>query len=181
MERKLFIEDDVLALLKYTKDDDMDLYKCRLDIETQRAFNTKIPKEHNMMEQFPFTQKVWDNPFSAVIVDKKSNKIIGSVIFSLPPYDDDNSLAIYIYNPYRKMGYGARAFYLGAKYCFEQIGVNIVGSSCYENNIASQKMHDKLGFIRLDEKDSHEICDFTGKPIIQYEYYVTKSMLRYTP
>jgi len=178
MERKLFIEDDVLALVQYTKDDDMDLYNCRLDMETQRAFNTKIPKEHNMLEQFPFAQSVWKNPFAAVILEKENNKIIGAVIFSPPPYDDDNCLAIYIYNPYRKMGYGARAFYLGAKYCLEEIGVEVVGSSCYENNVASQKMHDKLGFKRLEDKDSHEICDFTGEPIIQHEYYVTKSMLR---
>ena len=177
MERKIFIEDTKLSLVQYTRDDDIDFYNCGRDIDTQKGFNYKRsdkPEIQDISSQFPFTQNIEDYPFWAAIFSKENKKFIGVVRLSPPPYNDCD-LAIWIYKPYRYMGFGTRAFYLGTKYCFENLGIEVVGAGCYENNTASQKMLKKIGFIRDKQNDSHETDAFTGEPIIQEAFIITKN------
>jgi len=171
MERSIFIEDEILSLVQYTRDDDVDWHNCWLDIETQKAYNIKSNNE-------PFdpakAQDISQFPFWATVFDKQNERFIGVVRLSPPPYDDCD-LAIWMYKPYRKKGYGTRAFYLGVKYCFDNLNLEKVGAGCYENNETSQKMLRKIGFIRDGKNDSHETDAFTGEPIVQQEFTITKN------
>lgn len=174
MKRTIFIEDDILSLVQYTHEDDIDLYNCWLDIDTQKGYNVKSDNE-------PFdpsdTQDISNFPFWATIFDKVSGKFIGVVRLSPPPYDDCD-LAIWMYKPYRNMGYGTRAFRLGVIYCLDYLGLENVGAGCYENNTASQKMLQKIGFVRDEKNDSHETDAFTNEPIIQQAFIIKKSNLQ---
>ena len=171
MERTVFIEDEVLSLVQYTHDDDMDWHHCWMDADTQRGYNVKFdhrtfdPSQRQDISRFPF----W-----ATIYDKKNRQFVGVVRLSPPPYDDCD-LAIWIYKPYRKMGYGTRAFRLGVLYCIENLGLEKVGAGCYADNLASRKMLEKIGFVRAEESDNHETNVFTGEPIVQQAYVITKN------
>jgi len=174
MKRPIFIEDDVLSLVQYTHEDDMDLYNCWLDIGTQKGYNVKFNNESFDPSK---TQDISQFPFWATIYDRFNEKFVGVVRLSPPPYDDCD-LAIWIYKPYRNMRYGSRAFRLGVMYCFHELQLEKIGAGCYEGNEASHKMLERIGFVREKENDSYETDVFTGKPIIQQAFIITKDNLK---
>lgn len=174
MERPIFIEDELLSLVQYTHDDDIDMDNCWSDIDTQRGYNVKFDAEpYDESER----QDISEFPFWATIFDKIHKRFIGVVRLSPPPYDDCD-LAIWIYKPYRNMGYGTQAFALGVLYCFKQLGLEKVGAGCYENNTASQKMLKKIGFVRDEQNDSCETDVFTGNQIIQQSFVITEKNMK---
>ncbi len=178
MKRTVFIEDNTLSLVQYTRDDDMDLYNCTSDIDTQRGFNSKFDSEFPPDAScFPFSQDISQFPFWAAIYDKINKNIVGVIRLSPPPYDDCD-LAIWIYKPYRNMKYGTRAFRLGVIHCLDNMKLKKVGAGCYKSNAASRKMLSKIGFIRDEANDSHETDAFTGAPIMQQAYLITKKDIK---
>jgi len=172
MERAVFIEDEVLALVQYTHDDDLDWHNCWLDIDTQKGYNVKSdykpfdPAAVQEIERFPF----W-----ATIYSKAGGNFVGVVRLSPPPYDDCD-LAIWIYKPYRGMGFGTRAFGLGVRYCFKVMGLQRIGAGCFEGNIASERMLMKVGFVRDAAGDIAEVDAFTGEMIVQRAFVLTKEL-----
>lgn len=177
MKRNILIEDGLLSLIQYTTEDDLDWHHCWSDIDTQKGYNVKLDNG-----AFPpsSTQEIAKYPLWATIFDKANKLPIGVVRLSPPPYDNCD-LAIWIYKPYRNAGYGTRAFTLGIKYCFDNLGLEKVGAGCYENNEASQKMLKKIGFIRDEQHDNYEVDVFTGEEIVQQAFVITKDSFASLP
>jgi RimJ/RimL family protein N-acetyltransferase len=170
VDRSDFIENIELSLVKYSHDDDRGMYECWLDIDTQKGYNGVFD------ESFEKFQKEYISRFHfySSIIEKKSKKIIGAVRLSPPEYEPD--LAIWIFKSYRNKGYGYKAFSLGLRYCFNKLKLEKVGAGCYENNVASMRMLEKIGFVRDCLGDICEIDVFDKFQIKQLNYVLTKDI-----
>ncbi len=165
MARKTYISDDAINLSEYIdSEDDFNCYSCWNDEETQSGYNHKITR----------TFEEWKNGttiksrFIATIIRISDNACIGTIFLS--PEDTPPDLAIMIYKPYRKHGYGTAAFALGAKYCFENLGLCKIYAGCYSHNNSSMKMLEKCGFVPHPEGNMQEKHYLTGEDIIQLDF-----------
>lgn len=171
MGKIIFIENNEIALEKYTHDDDKAMYECWLDVDTQKGYNGIF---YDSFEEF-HKEDISKFHFYSLIIDKKSGKKVGTVRLSPPKYEPD--LAIWIFKPYRNKGYGYKAFSLGLQYCFNELQLDKVWAGCYENNIVSRKMLEKIGLVRDQLGDVTEIDVFNNKEIKQLSYVITKDKL----
>ena len=162
-----YIQDSSLALLRYTHDDGLQMYKCWKNKDTQRGFNYLFEESY---EQFIQTDlSVYR--FFAVIYDKKRKKKVGCI--RLCQFVSNPDLSIWIYKKHRKQGYGKHAYYLGMKYCFESLNLPEVVAGCYETNLISQKLLTSLGMCRDKRNDLFERNVFTGVRMKQLAYKIT--------
>ena len=83
--------------------------------------------------------------FKAAIVRSADGVRIGALFLSSEDAFPD--LAIMLYAPFRRMGYVARTFALGATYCFDALKLDSVYAGCYADNLASMRMLQKCGFL----------------------------------
>ncbi|WP_102400768.1 hypothetical protein [Haloimpatiens massiliensis] len=88
MNKVIFIENNEISLVKYTHDDDKEMYKCWLDIRTQKGYNFAFDLS---FEEFHETDISQFHFFSS-IVDKKNKSVIGAI--RLSPPKDEPDLAI---------------------------------------------------------------------------------------
>jgi len=102
-----------------------------------------------------------------------SGEIIGAI--RLSPSGTEPDLAIWIFKQYRNMGYGSKSFLLGLEYCYNELGLTEVWAGCYENNVASMRMLEKLGFLRMPEFDISENDVFNGTLIMQLCYKLVRT------
>ncbi len=169
MNRKIYISNDILNLSEYIVDpDDIDLYNCWLDPETQTGYNHKFTKSFEEFREGEIKSR-----FIATIMRCADNACIGSVFVS--PENCLPDLAIMMYKPYRNQGFGTMAFSLGVKYCFETLKLDKIFAGCYEDNVASMKMLKKCGFQPHPEGNQNEKHYLTGENIIQYDFVVYKN------
>ena len=165
MDRKIYISDEVICLAEYIDSkDDLDCYNCWQDEETQSSYNWKITK----------TFEEWANDteikarFIATIIRLSDGACVGSIFLS--PEDTPPDLAFMIYKPYRKQGYGTRAFMLGAKYCLETFKLDKIYAGCYPNNTGSMKIIERCGFIPNPQGNIPSKHYLTGEDITQLDF-----------
>ena len=162
--RKVYISNEVLSLCEYIHSvDDINGYNCWLDEDTKRAFNFKMLSTFEEFSKQPVRLR-----FLATIVRCSDGVDIGQIFLS--PENTLPDLAIMLYKPYRRMGYGAQAFALGAEYCFEELGLDCIYAGCYPDNSASHAMLIKCGFERNPSGDTTEKHYLTGEDIMQRDY-----------
>lgn len=138
--RKIFMADDTLSLAeRIPQFDDAKDYECWQDRETQDGYNFKL---EGTLEDFCILPS--KSRFIATIQRNSDGACVGSIFLS--PEGSLPDLAIMIYKPFRRQGYGTTAFLLGIKYCFEILNISSLYAGCYETNIASRKMLKKCGF-----------------------------------
>jgi len=165
MDRKTYVSDEVVVLCEYVEAiDDPDLYACWLDEDTQRGYNRAAACTFEEWSQGGgFLHR-----FIAAIVRRRDGARVGAIFLS--PEGAAPDLAIMIYAPYRGMGYGTRAFSLGARYCFDSLSLDFVYAGCYPDNRASRKMLEKSGFQPHPEGDVREKHYLTGEDVIQLDF-----------
>lgn len=129
-----YIESDKILLRRYTHNDDIDMYKCWKNIETQRGYNFVINETLEEFCKFDFNEYF----FWATIVSKEENCSIGTIRLSKDLKNSD--LAIWVYESYRGREYGTESFHLALKFCFSKYKLNEIFAGCYEDNIKSLKM-----------------------------------------
>ena len=167
----MFIEDEKISLVQYTHNDDKDMYQCWLDIGTQKGYNFRLDMSYD-----DFCKSDIDRyPFWVTIIDKYMEQRIGVIRLGLDEICPN--LAIWIYPNYRGNGYGTRAFGLALKYIFSHFKFEEISAGCYEDNMCSMKMLEKIGFIRYLDGDEKEENVFTGEEICQLEFKITKEKL----
>ena len=166
----MYTKDEIIGLSEYYPTlDNIDRYNCWQDAETQAGFN------HMQAESFEeFAAKAIKSRFTATIVRLSDSRRIGAIFLS--PENTLPDLAIMIYKPYRGMGYGTRAFALGAEYCLNALELGCVYAGCYPDNDASRAMLRKCGFIPHPEGNLHEKHFLTGKDIIQMDFVKRKAV-----
>lgn len=151
-------ENDRIALLPYTHEDDGDMIACWRDAGTQRGYNNILDDDCRQFFAFDISQF----PFWVMVRDQKTGCKVGALRLGLDEECPD--LAIWIYPQYRSMGYGGESFRLSLKYLFEQRGYSELAAGCYMDNEKSLRILKRIGFERVPEKDEEEPNCFTGEP-----------------
>jgi len=106
--------------------------------------------------------------FLAMIQLIETNEIIGSV--GISPLETTPDLAIWIFKPFRKKGYGTSAFVLATKYAIDVLKIAELHAGAYPDNIGSQKMLRKCGYITFPEGNLREKHYLTREDIVQLDY-----------
>lgn len=167
----MFIEDEKISLVQYTHNDDKDMYECWLDNGTQKGYNFIFDISYDDF----CTSDIDRYPFWVTIIDQHTEQRVGVIRLGFDVICPD--LAIWIYPEHRSKGYGTRAFELALKYIFTHFEFKEISAGCYEDNICSMKMLEKIGFIRYPDGDEKEESVFTGEEICQLEYRIAKEKL----
>jgi len=164
MERKIYISNDELMLAEYCNDADAYAnYNCWQDYDTQKGYNYKMDISFEAFKNRPVRSR-----FQAVIIRKNDSAVIGTI--SMSPENALPDLAIMIYKPYRKQGYGTNAFALALKYCFDTFGLDKIYAGCYETNVASLRMLKVCGFVPHPEGNEIEKHFESGEAITQLDF-----------
>lgn len=157
-------ENSRIGLIPYSHDDDADMLLCWQDIDTQKGYNHIFSSSLSDLSRVSLS----DFPFWVVVVEKSNCKKIG--VLRLSGDMDFPDLAIWVYPEHRRMGFGTDAISLSLDYLFHALHFRTIYAGCYIDNIASQKMLAKCGFIRHPAGDQSEINCFTGAPTIQLSF-----------
>lgn len=165
------IENLHIGLTPYTHNDDEDMFSCWLDMDTQKGYNCTYEQALEGFRRFGIERF----PFWATVVDKKLDRRVGSLRLGLDEICPD--LAIWIYPQYRHRGYGNRSFSLALKYIFGNYQYSEISAGCFEDNLYSMRIIEKLGFIRYPKGDVVEKDCFTGQDRTMQEFRITKSMM----
>ncbi|MCL2813796.1 MAG: GNAT family N-acetyltransferase [Oscillospiraceae bacterium] len=166
MERFVYISNDVLSLVECKPCDDRALYESWLDPDVQRGFNGIYVTS---FEEFAKQNEI-DKPtrFTAMIRLDDTNEIIGTV--GISPPEDIADLTIRIFKPFRKKGYGTAAFALATKYIAGVLKIAELHAGAYADNIGSQKMLKKCGYIPYPEGNIAEKHYITREDMIQMDF-----------
>ena len=163
------IENETLALRCYSHDDDYDMYLCWKDIETQKGYNGIFAET---LDAYCAAIDIEKFKFWVTVIDKSKNVCIGTLRLGLDEKCPD--LAIWIYPQYRNKGYGTASYKLALRYLFDHFNYKEISAGCYQGNVCSIRMLEKVGFTRYQTCDSVETNCFTGNKIVQQEYRLLK-------
>ena len=164
VERTVYIENREISLCScIAQEDDRFMYDCWCDPEVQKGYNFAFSKTFEEFSAQP-SRAYWN----AIIVRKPDGERIGRVMLSSP--DSAPDLAIMLAAPMRGQGFGTQAFSLALEYCFGALKLPCVYAGCYEDNVRSRKMLEKLGFEPHPEGNLREKHYLTGIEIVQYDY-----------
>ena len=166
------IENELIGLAQYTHADDIDMFACWQDIDTQKGYNGIFDQTFDEFKEF----KIERFKFWVTVTDKKINKKVGVLRMGLNEICPD--LAIWIYPQYRHRGYGTQSFTLALKYIFDHFPYPEISAGCYEDNVNSLKMLKKVGFVRYPIGDDVETNAFTGEKTTQLKFRIGKEMLK---
>ena len=167
MNRKKYIENNVICLAEYIDSDNEILYESWNQNETIWGYNWKIPYSFDeYCENFKNDNN--SNNWGAVIIRLEDNAVIGRIGISAGLPD----LTITIFKAYRNQRYGTMAFLLGVRYCFEILKLEKIYAGCYEDNISSRKMIERCGFKRNPDGDEIESHIFTGGDRVQLDFVI---------
>ena len=176
-ERKIYIKNDIISLAECLPEDYEDLYNGWFDEEVQRGYNFKFEKTFDTWLSEKIEREKSQLISNCAIILNENNKLIGSVGVSMFP-DEPNDFSIRIFKPYRNQGFGTMAFALGAKYCFDVLGLEKIYAGCYPDNIRSRKMLEKCGFVPHPEGNSEDTHYITGEPVTQFDFVLYKNDLK---
>lgn len=163
MNRKTYISNDILSLVEYQKSDDRVLYENWLDPDTQKGYNGVYV---TTFEEFQSEER--RQRFFAMIQLNDTKEIIGAIGISPPETIAD--LAIWVFNPYRRQGYGKLAFGLATKYAVDILNIKDLHAGAYLDNIGSLKMLNRCGYISYPDGNILEKHFLTGEEIIQMDF-----------
>ncbi len=165
--KMIYIENNKISLIRYSHEDDKDMYDCWNDIETQKGYNAIIDESFEEFCDFNIDKyRFW-----VTIISKEKRCSIGTVRLCSDIINPD--LSIWVYKPYRCKGYGTEAFHLSMEFCFTNYRLSEIVAGCYEDNLKSIRMLRTLGFSRNEKNDLVEKNIFTGKITKQLAFRIT--------
>jgi len=174
IERKIYVKNDIISLAEHLPEDDIECYNNWLDEEVQRGYNFKYDKSFDEYLAENLDSKKSKLMSDCAVILNENNKLIGSIGVSMFPEGSPPDMSISIFKDYRNQGFGTMAFALGAKYCFEVLGLDKIYAGCYPDNIRSMKMIEKCGFVPHPEGNINEKHYITGEPVTQLDFILTK-------
>lgn len=163
MKRKIYCTSNTLSLVECLPRDDEACYKNWFDKETQNGFNFILDETFD-----EYCKNESNQRFTAIILRNDDNTIIGSV--SISPLNTTPDLAIWLFRPFRRQGYGTLAFSLATKYAVETLHINELHAGVYQDNINSIKMLEKCGYIPFPQGNLIEKHYLTGENTVQMDY-----------
>ena len=163
MDRIIYVSNDTLRLVEYRQCDDYALYQDWLDPDTQRGYNFVLKESYEEFSKREVRHRFW-----AMIQVNSTSEIAGAV--GVSPLGTTPDLAIWVFKPYRRQGYGVSAFALATRYAVDKLNISELHAGAYPDNIASQKILNKCGYIPYPEGNIHEKHYLTGDDIVQLDY-----------
>ncbi len=82
------------------------------------------------------------------IIDSSGQRVGVLSLYGRDPKNGTFSFGVSVSRPYRGKGYAEDAVRLLLKYCFLEQRYQKCNSACLDNNPASIRLHEKLGFLR---------------------------------
>ena len=172
MNRKKYIENDVIYLAEYIESDCKILYDSWHEYDTIWGYNYKLPYSFDEYCEMRQNAENW----GAVIMRHKDNEIIGRIGLSVGLPD----LTITVFKSYINQGYGTMTFMLGVKYCFEVLKLDKIYAGCFEDNTPSKKMIEKCGFKPNPEGNDIESHIFSGEDRLQLDFVIANPLMKQT-
>jgi Acetyltransferases, including N-acetylases of ribosomal proteins len=167
VSRKIYCQNELVSLVETNDEDYKISYDDWLDADTQKGYNHKFIKSFD-----EYRSQVYNARFEAMIMRNSDGCMVGEIGVARPEVEPD--LAIRIFNPYRRMGYGASAFALATKYALENLDITELHAGAYQDNTGSLKMLEKCGYDPYPEGNLNEKHYLTGADIVQYDFIVRK-------
>lgn len=162
-KRKIYIENDSLALVKRLQRDARAEWENWCDPQTERGYNSAMrTSRHSYCRHRPRQRWV------ASILRKADNRHIGTV--GLSPADSEPEIAVSLFATYRYQGYGTAALRLATIFCFETLQLAQLFASCHEENPAGLHMLQKCGFVPYMQGHTPQTHFITGEPLVQWEF-----------
>ena len=169
--RVSYISNEILSLVEYSESDDRSLYEDWLDPDTQKGYNGVHVTTFEDFRAREIRQR-----FFAMIRLDSTGEIIGAVGISPPETIPD--LAIWVFEPYRRKGYGTSAFALATKYTVEELKINELHAGAYPDNTGSLKMLAKCGYVPFPAGNVPEKHHITGEDIVQMDFIYSPIAIR---
>lgn len=170
MQRRVYIEDELLRIAEYKDADKRADFDDWGDSDTELAYNQR---RKDTFEEF--IRHEWKQRLYGAILRKDSGETVG--ILMLSPEHVEPDLAIRIFRPYRGKGYGTAAFRLGVRYAFETLGLDELHAGCYPHNTASLRMVSRCGFVPNPRGDVREKHLLTGEEVVQMDFILRKRVI----
>jgi RimJ/RimL family protein N-acetyltransferase len=166
-----YISNEILSLVEYNESDDHSLYEDWLDPDTQKGYNGVYV---TTLEDFQ-TREIRQHFFAMIRLDS-TGEIIGAIGISPPETIPD--LAIRIFKPYRRKGYGTSAFALATKYAVEELKITELHAGAYPDNTGSLKMLERCGYVPFPAGNVLEKHYITGEDIVQMDFIYSPITIR---
>jgi len=171
MDRKVYASNGAISLVEYHKCDDRALYENWQDVDTQKGYNGVYYIDYEAFEH-----RTLKNRFFAMIKQNSTGELIGAVGVSRPETTPD--LAIWIFKPYRRKGFGTAAFALTTKYLTEVLEITELHAGAFPDNAGSQKMLRRCGYAPYPAGNISEKHYITGEDIVQMDYIYSPIVIR---
>ena len=171
MNRRVYTSNGAISLVEYQKCDDRALYENWQDADTQKGYNGVYYTDYEAFEH-----RTLKNRFFAMIKQNTTGELIGAVGVSPPETTPD--LAIWMFKPYRRQGYGTAAFALTTKYLTEVLEITELHAGAFPDNVGSQKMLKRCGYTPYPAGNISEKHYITGEDIVQMDYIYSPIVIR---
>ena len=171
MNRAVYISNEILSLAEYNKSDDRSLYENWLDPDTQKGYNGV-----HVTTFVAFQTREFRWRFFAMIRLDSTGEIIGAV--GISPLGTIPDLAIWVFKPYRRKGYGTAAFALAIKYAVEYLKFTELHAGAYPDNTGSLKMLERCGYVPYPAGNVPEKHYITGEDIVQKDFIYNPITIR---
>lgn len=149
----MFIRKDNIRLRALEPQDAILLYQWENDREIWDVSETLVPFSMFQIEQFIleaadiFSAKQLRMMIDKVKEEERQKMTIGSIdLYDFDPKNKRAGVGIFIDKPFRKKGYAALALELCIDYAFDSLSLHQIYCYIAENNTASIRLFEKLGF-----------------------------------
>lgn len=134
------------------------IWRWENDTSLWRVSNTKAPFSKKLILDYVNSAQDIDlnKQIRFMIVDSQTEKLLGTLdFFEYDSFHQRVGVGILIANKEdRKKGIASESIQLGLEYIFETLCVKSVFCNILEDNIASQKLFEKIGFEKIGEKQN---------------------------
>lgn len=166
------MESQRILLRKWSPGDYSSLAKNLNDKETAFGLGTKYPYSEQDAKCY-IEDAISKNKEKYAIVFKENGEIIGGCGIHL--FENRASTNIWIAKSYRHIGLGTEALRLLSSYCFSKYKVDRIENIFFSENLASQKMQEKIGVVVQTQEEPTVV---NGEPRIKKFGILTKIELK---
>jgi RimJ/RimL family protein N-acetyltransferase len=150
------LETKRLKITKFTLDMAYDVHINSLDEDMRKFMADEVfETEEEAKETIEYLMGRYDGidgPFVYPIILKESNTNIGYV--EIVKIDEGYEVGYHIAKKYTRCGYATEALAEIIPFAFEKLNINKLYGICLKDNISSQKVLEKCGFLKFFEGKS---------------------------
>ena len=155
-----------LALSAVLPEDERLVYDLWRDPEVQRNLNFRAADES--FEQWLRDERRRPSWLRCAIIAPAEDAFVGFVSLGVAAHDPE--LIVLLRSEWRGMGYGTEAAGLAVDYGFRYMGLTTIGGGAFDFNRVSQRMLEKVGFVRRPEDDGRYDNAWGEGQVVELDY-----------